>query len=148
MTMIYLASYKGTRKGFDGLVNRFIRWATKSDYSHSEICLGNPFDSPVDCISSVGAEGGVRAKTMLLSPDNWDILPLLGVDENDVLEFFAEKHGAKYDYIGCVRSILPFVSREHSERWFCSEVCAAIMGLSEPWRFHPGVLHCLAEDFI
>ena len=57
------------------------------------------------------------------------------------MNFVIEHRGRPYDLIGCVRSVLPFVSREHKTKWFCSEVCAAVIGHKEPWRMHPGVLH-------
>ena len=138
---LYLASYKGTRPGWHGLVNRAIRFFTKSIYSHSEICLGDPFAGPVDCLSSVGTEGGVRIKRMQLNPDKWDVIALPGVSEGAFWSFLADNAGRKYDLVGCVRSVLPFVSREHETRWFCSEVCATVIGHKEAWRMHPGVLH-------
>jgi hypothetical protein len=58
--MIYLASYKGTQKGVHGIFNIGIRGLTKSIYSHTEVCIGNPFDSPVKCVSSSGVDKGVR----------------------------------------------------------------------------------------
>ena len=139
--MLYLASYKSTHAGWKGLVNRAIRFFTKSQYSHSEICLGNPFAGPVDCLSSVGTEGGVRVKCMQLNPDKWDVIALPDVDEDKFWRFLADNAGQPYDLVGCVRSVLPFVSREHSTKWFCSEVCATVIGHKEAWRMHPGVLH-------
>lgn len=143
MKTIYLASYKATRPSVAGLLNRFIRWATKSIYSHSEICLGDPFAGPVECLSSVGGEGGVRIKHMQISPAKWDVIALHGVTEGAFWAFYLDNKGSKYDLVGCVRSVLPFVGREHATRWFCSEVCAAIIGHPEPWRMHPGVLHAV-----
>jgi len=139
--MLYLASYKSTHEGWKGLVNRAIRFFTKSQYSHSEICLGDPFAGPVDCLSSVGTEGGVRVKRMQLNPDKWDVIALPYVHEDAFLNFVKYRMGQPYDLIGCVRSVLPFVSREHETKWFCSEVCASVIGHTEPWRMHPGVLH-------
>jgi hypothetical protein len=141
---VFLASYKGTRSGWKGLVNRGIRFFTKSIYSHSELTIGNPFVSPVDCLTSSGTEGGVRIKRMQLSPAKWDVIALPNVDESAVRKFFSENRDRPYDLIGTVRTVLPFVGREHPAKWFCSEVCAAVMGLSEPWRMHPGVLHSVA----
>jgi hypothetical protein len=140
---VYLASYKATQPGALGLVNRAIRFFTKSQYSHSEMAIGNPFDAPVLCVSSVGVEGGVRAKTMQLNPTKWDLIELHHITPADVQAFLAQHQGKGYDFVGCVRSVLPFVGREHPDHWFCSEVCAAIIGHPEPWRMHPGVLHAV-----
>lgn len=144
--MIYLASYKSTQRGLSGVVNVFIRWATKGQYSHSEICIGNPFDGEVDCLSSVGMDGGVRIKRMKLNPARWDLIPLPNVTEKQVLAFSIRNVGSKYDYLGCVRTLLPFIGREHPTRYFCSELCAEIIGYSEPWRLHPSALHSVLKD--
>jgi hypothetical protein len=143
---IYLASYKSTPPGLHGLVNRAIRFFTKSIYSHSEICLGDPFAGPVDCLSSSGMDHGVRIKRMQLSAAKWDVIALPHVSEGAYWHFANEHAGRPYDFIGCVRSVLPFVSGEHPTKWFCSEVCAAVMGHTEPWRMHPGVLHRVTAD--
>jgi len=145
MTTIYLASYKSTQDGFKGLLNRFIRWATKSQYSHTEVCIGNPFESAVDCLSAVSPEGGVRIKSIHMNPNKWDILPMPGVTEADVRAFYAEHAGKKYDFIGCVRTMLPWVGREHPDHFFCSEVAASIWRHAEPWRMYPGVMHSTLE---
>lgn len=145
MRMLYLASYKGTQAGWHGLVNRAIRFFTKSIYSHSEICFGDPFAGPVNCLSSTGLEGGVRIKCMQLNPGKWDLIALPSVDESAAWNFLADNIGRPYDLLGCVRSVLPFVSGEHPRKWFCSEVCAAIIGHAEPWRLHPGVLHIVTS---
>ena len=139
--MIYLASFKGRKPGLVGLVERAICWVTKSPYSHTETCIGNPFAGPVMCVSSLGTDGGVRAKTMQLNPAEWDIVPMLWVTEDDVFDFLARHKGQGYDFIGCVRSVIPFVSREHPDKWFCSETASAIQKLQDPWRFKPGDLH-------
>ena len=144
--MLYLASYTGTQPGWKGLINRAIRFFTKSTYSHSEICLGDPFAGPVDCITSAGTEGGVRIKRMQLNPDKWDVIALPHVSEGAAWHFLADNAGQPYDFIGCVRSVLPFVRGEHPRKWFCSEVCAAIIGHAEPWRMHPGVLHMVTTQ--
>ncbi len=146
MSQVYLASYKGTHEGWQGLVNRAIRFFTKSQYSHSEICVGNPFDGAVLCVSSVGTEGGVRGKVMQLNPDKWDIIQLPAVYPQQVLNFLTAHKGKPYDLVGCVRSVLPFVSREHATKYFCSEVCATVIGIQDPWRMHPGVLHMVMSE--
>lgn len=143
-TTIYLASYKSTRTGWRGVVDRVIRFFTKSGYSHSELCVGHPFCGPVDCLSSSSAEGGVRIKRMQLNPEKWDLIALPWVDEATYRAFYADHGGRDYDWLGTVRTILPFVGREHPTKWFCSEVCAAIMGTGDAWRMHPGVLHVVA----
>jgi len=142
---IYLASYKGTHKGWQGWFNRGIRWLTHSIYSHTEICIGHPFEGPVHCISSSGVDGGVRAKRMQLNAENWDVLPMLWVKEEAVWAFLLDHKGSGYDLIGCGRFLLPFLLREHPTRWFCTETVAAIAGFKEPWRFSPADFHIIVE---
>jgi hypothetical protein len=146
MSQVYLCSFKSTKKGWQGAVERITRFFTKSIYSHSEISIGNPFDGAVLCVSSVGTDGGVRGKVMQLSREEWDILPLPTVYPQMVLNFLNDNKGKGYDLIGCVRSVLPFVSHEHAEKYFCSEVVATIIGFSEPWRMHPGALHMVMTE--
>lgn len=138
---VYLASFKGKKAGWQGAVERITCFFTKGPYSHSEIAIGNPFDGAVLCVSSVGTEGGVRGKVMQLDPKDWDVIPLATVYPQQVLNFLTENKGKGYDLIGCVRSVLPFVSREHADKYFCSEVVATIIGFPEPWRMHPNALH-------
>jgi hypothetical protein len=142
---IYLASYKGTQKGLPGWMNRGIRWLTRSIYSHTEICIGHPFGSPVHCISSSSVDGGVRAKLMHLNPEKWDVLPMPWVKEEAVWAFVLDHKGSGYDLLGAGRFLLPFLLREHPNKWFCTEVVAAIAGFKEPWRFSPADFHIVVQ---
>ena len=145
MSTVYLASFKGTSKGAFGLFNRITRFFTKGPYSHSELCIGSPFDGDVLCISS-DPIGGVRGKVMSLSRDEYDLLPLPTVYAQQALNFLNDNRGAPYDAIGCIRSVLPFVGREHPTKFFCSEVAATIIGFTEPWRMHPNALHMVMTE--
>jgi len=138
---IYLASYKATHDGVQGLINIGIRTLDRALYSHSEICVGNPFESEVDCYSSSGIDGGVRCKRMQLNPDKWDIVHLPWVSLITVLNCYEEAKGRKYDYFGVARFALPFATREHPDRDFCSEYGARVAGIDDPWRFSPHALH-------
>jgi hypothetical protein len=145
---VFLASYKGTHAGWQGWINRCIRWGDKSMYSHSEIGLGVPFDEVTTCMSSAGVDGGVRAKDMKLNPEKWDALPLGWLTEEQVRAHFDATQGRRYDYWGVGRFVLPFVLREHESRWFCSEWCAVAMGIDQGWRFTPGTLHVATAEWI
>jgi hypothetical protein len=144
--MIFYASYKGTHAGWQGIVNRGIRGLDKSIYSHTEVAVGNPFKSEVMCVSSSGVDDGVRPKTMQLSPEKWDILPMPWVDAADVTHFLAEHKGQQYDFMGTGRFALPFLLREHPVKWFCTETAMAIAGYAEPWRFTPASGHSAVES--
>lgn len=60
MNVVYLASYKGTRQGWHGAVNAAIRHGSRSIYSHTEVCIGNPFDGDAMCVSASGVDKGVQ----------------------------------------------------------------------------------------
>lgn len=143
---VYLASYKGTHSGLAGLINVGIRTLDKAQYSHSEICIGNPFDGEAECFSSSGIDGGVRMKQMQLSPDKWDVLHLHWVPVQQVRDHFGvrKEESAGYDYWGTGRFASPLLLREHPTRDFCSEFCGAAIGLHEAWRVSPQGLHCIA----
>ncbi len=141
---VYLASYKDTHRGLAGLVNVAIRVLDRAAYSHSEICIGNPFEGEAECFSASGVDGGVRMKRMQLSRAKWDVLHLPGVSEQQVREHYHRRKGAGYDYWGTGRFALPWLLREHLTKDFCSEFCGAAMGLWEPWRYSPQGLLCIA----
>lgn len=145
MTTIYLASYTGTQPGWHGIFNRGIRWLTRSRFSHTEVCIGNPLEGRVWCISSSGVDGGVRAKMMQLSADRWEVLPMPWVTADAVWAFIRKHEKTGYDLIGCGRFLLPFLLREHPTRWFCTETVAAIAGYAEPWRFSPADFHVIVQ---
>ena len=138
---VYLCSFKGTHPGWHGVVNRGIRLATKSQYSHTEVAVGHPFVKPALCVSATGLDGGVRAKTLQMSPDKWDILPMQWLEPDAVYNFLHDYNAEPYDYWGTGRFALPFLLREHPRAWFCSEAAASMAGFIDPWRFDPASLH-------
>jgi hypothetical protein len=145
MTTIYLASYTGKQKGIAGIFNIGIKWLTRSRFSHTEICIGNPFEAAVPCLSSSGVDGGVRMKGMKLSPEKWEILPMPWVTEEQVQQFLAEHKGTGYDWAGVVRFVFPWLRAQSKRRWFCTECVAAIAGYPDAWRFSPADFHIIVE---
>ena len=143
--MVYLASYKGTKPGWQGWFERLTRWVTRSAYAHSVIVINYQAGSPGYGASATGA-AGVHGAWGHYDTADWDLLPLRHIDDTQVINFLVDHDGEPYDAIGCIRSVLPFVSREHPTRWFCSEVCATIIGLHEPWRYTPGLLHAVVAS--
>ena len=143
--MIYLATYYGSSRGIARLTGAAIRWVTRSRWSHCEIALGNPLEGPVTCISS-SALDWVRAKTMQLDPSRWAIIPLDDISEANALVALQAYKGQGYDWLGAFRFAVPLLVRQqHPRRWFCSELCALIMGLQDPWRFSPADLFVIAK---
>jgi hypothetical protein len=128
---MFLAFYKARGTWFD----RLIRFVTRSPYSHVEVAITQQPDGRWLCGSSSVRDGGVRLKAIALSAENWD-LRFVGGDANAVRAWFEARAGERYDWLGVLRFVLPFVGQS-SRRWFCSEACLAALGLPEPWRFAP-----------
>ena len=142
MSKIYLASYKG--KG--GFIDKGIRWLTKGRYSHSEIFIMS--DSDVIGVTSAGTEGGVRFKPQKMDSSLWDFIELPFVDEGMVWAWYNANMGDKYDWWGVIRFMFPFAAPQHQSAWFCSECCADIIGLDEPWRYDPSTLHDVVKRLV
>ena len=149
---VYLALYKGRRNGAwyqpkvaaARLSDWIIRTLTGSPYSHCELAVlipppdGGPDDHAVfDCYSSSIRDGGVRAKTMPLPADKWDLIPVRAT-EAQVRAAFETTRGAKYDWLGATGVITRW--RHDKRKWFCSEWCAMALGLANPERFCPSSL--------
>lgn len=132
---IKIAFYKG--KG--DLLDRLIRWWTKSGYSHVEIVVSGGLNMASDCISSSFMDKGVRRKQIFLSDAHWEVLDAPG-SAQDVEDWFRQYEGAPYDLMGVSGFLLGPV-RDRKRGWFCSEVAAHVMGWIDPWRYTPGVLY-------
>ena len=146
---IYLALYKGRRDGTGAQVwaARFTDWLTRvltrGQYSHCEIAValdGGQFE----CYSSSIRDGGVRCKTMPLPAAKWDLIAL---PERESLAaalqlVWLQTQGRRYDLPGALGVV--FKTKQRHERWFCSEWCGQVLGLSEPWRFSPNDLAAVA----
>ena len=151
---IYLALYKGRRDGAwyqpkvaaARLSDWIIRTLTRSPYSHCELAVlipppdGDPDDHAVfDCYSSSIRDGGVRVKTMPLPSEKWDLIPVNQQDAYiDVLNYFAQTRGKPYDFIGACGVVLGI--KGSLKKWFCSEWCAAALGLQYPDQYSPQAL--------
>lgn len=137
---IEIAFYKGRKRFGD----RVIQWWTRSPYSHCEVVTHRRSDGAAWCISSSWVDGGVRGKWIALDPTRWDLVQMPGVDSAGAHLWLAQHAGQGYDFIG----LLGFVWRPiagSARRWFCSEACADIVELEEPWRLSPGALRHVAR---
>lgn len=138
---VTLAFYKGRGKTFVQRVqDGAIRAATRSIYSHVELIAGLAVhDEPAICRSSSGRDGGVREKSILLKPESWDLVPVKVAPEGPC-SFIADHMGARYDYTGVLLSHVLALGRHNPEQWFCSEICAAALGIPNPQRVSPQLL--------
>ncbi len=137
-----LAFYKGRTR----LFNRAVSWWTHGPYSHTELILGNEMDGTLVCASSSCVDGGVRFKNMALDDNHWDVMEIRG-DSLAAYNWFMAHTGLPYDVLG----LAGFVGRrglDDKNKWFCSEACAAALGMEEPWRYDPNTLYVVAKQFL
>lgn len=123
-----LAFYKGPPKRNDWLhtISHYaIRLWTWSKYSHAEIVIDGV------CYSSSSRDGGIRKKEIDLYSGRWDIvyLNIPKQKARQVLEWFNQHDGDKYDYLGIVRFVLPFIPHSKNKR-FCFEAIGESLGFA------------------
>lgn len=121
-------------------VDGVIRWRTSSPFSHVELVVDGV------CLSSSGRDGGVREKAIALESGDWVLVALPWADVAQVMGFFANTRGCGYDWLGVLVGQAASFSVQDKGRWFCSEWCAAALGLGEPWRYSPGLLFHVLQD--
>ena len=142
MTQVYLALYKGRKRGktpheqWQRLMDWAVRWATNGQYSHCEIAVKHSFADDYHCYSASLRDGGVRSKTMPLPAEKWNLIEIRDAEAHEkVWALYQATQGAKYDYLGALGVVLPI--RQATQRWLCSEWCAAALGLQYPDRYSP-----------
>ena len=137
-----VAFYKGTHAGLPGIYNRLVRWWTRSPYSHVELILADrPKKGFSYAASSSAMDGGVRFKTIEFDPALWEIVELPErMDENAAWNWFLEHEGQAYDLLGNLHFVVSAIG-DDKRKWFCSEACAAALGMPNPERFDPGTLY-------
>ena len=149
---IYLALYKGRRDGTgwrvwaarftDGLT----RILTRGRYSHCEIAVReHPQASVYTCYSASIRDGGVRCKVMPLPEAKWDLIQMESTSEahERLQRVWTATEGQGYDLRGALG--IAFGLRHNRRRWFCSEWCAAALGLPAGWRWSPNDLAEMAK---
>lgn len=118
--------------------DKLIRLWTHSKYSHVELIINDTWYT-----SSI-RDGGVRQRHSKARPlDHWDFIEIdLAHDQAlEALTKFNEIRGQKYDWIGILFSQLIKTDGHARGKWFCSEVCAYMLGLQKPHRYSPQNLY-------
>lgn len=90
-------------------------------YSHCELVIAGK------CYSSSERDGGVRAKEIDLASGHWEVFLISG-DEAKVLAWFREHSAENYDWAGIAAFVVPLL-QQRPRHWFCSEACAAALGM-------------------
>ena len=114
------------------LFSRFVAWWQRSDASHCEVVLAVLGDVHL-CASSSLLDGGVRTKAIWLDPAKWRLYDVPR-DVSYAQAWFDLHRGDRYDLLG----LLGFVVRRIKgwlRAWWCSEACAAMAGVADPWRY-------------
>lgn len=150
---IYLALYKGRRDGSGWRVwcARATDWLTRAltrgQYSHCEIAVReHPQASVYTCYSASIRDGGVRCKVMPLPESKWDLIQMESTSEahERLQRVWTETRGQGYDLRGALG--VAFGLRHNRHRWFCSEWCAAALGLPDGWRWSPNDLAAMVSQ--
>lgn len=127
---VHLALYKG--KGLIG--NTLVRKWTLSQYSHCELVVNNVW------YSSSLMDGGVRSKHITLNHEHWDLIPLPDSLESRILEYYDKTREYKYSWLDLIRSQILNRSGDEPGAAFCSEWCAAAIGIPNATSYNPGTL--------
>ena len=142
-----IAFYTHTKKGWQGVTERLIRWWTRGNYSHCELVLSES-NGISECGSSSGIDGGVRIKHMALDPSHWDVVEIGLGDPSRAKAWFLAHDGDKYDFFGLLGFVIRRGDLDEKNKWWCSEAVAAALGLPEPWRYDPNTLAAVSRiDF-
>lgn len=152
---IKIAFFKGSPRVW---FHRFIRWWTKSIYSHVELLLDD--ETWVSISPALLSTVTTRIVTSY-EPGDWDFLEF-GVSEiqhHALKEFIAETTGDGYDWLGMLLSqVLPVIIKARN-RWYCSSwlahgmVFAGIVkmrkvGIYEIPDLSPGKLYTILHRII
>lgn len=138
---VRIACYRGPGHLYD----RAVKWWTKAAFSHTELFLGEPDDLGFfEAGSASFLDRGVRTRFIKPNADKWDLIRLpQAYCADDCRRWFRDHDGASYDLIGQLGFVWgPWP--ENPNRYWCSEADAAALGLPEPWRYSPALLHAWA----
>lgn len=80
---------------------------------------------------------------MDLPSEKWDLIPLHDATRADLDRVWQRAQGKHYDWAGAIGTVLKI--RQRPDKWFCSEFCAAVMGIPDGWRFSPNDLAAIAS---
>jgi hypothetical protein len=124
---VALALYKG--KG--NWVNSIIRWRSQSIYSHCELIVDGWM------YSSTVRDGGVRCKIGYLPEEEWDIIPIHFNNGESILSHYSETKNNPYGWRDLAQSQIFGRSTADDKGDFCSEWCAAAIGLPNAATYTP-----------
>lgn len=130
--MVRLALYR-PHKWWD-IGGRLIALWTRSEFSHCELVVGG------ECFSSSIRDGGVRVKHIELRQPHWHVIDLPWADALRVKLLYLETRKHRYGWLDLLGSQVFNARLQSADKWFCSEWCAAALGLAVPELYSPGSL--------
>jgi len=142
---IKVAFFKGSPKS---RLHRFIRWWTKSPYSHAELILPDN-ETWVSISPFLTSRLGSRKKSDVEDLNDWDYLsfklswrePVREYQLEQLRKFIEDTRGSKYDWFGMILSHLsPYVIKRKG-RWYCSEWIAHALVCSRVIMWYDMVIH-------
>ena len=116
-------------RGHGDIVNKIVRWWTKSPYSHAELIM--PDGVTWIGISPKGSKLTSQIRETYI-PTEWDFLELeVTTEQIEVIkEFFTATENCLYDWTGMILSqFLPFHIKRKG-KWYCSEWIAYALRIS------------------
>jgi len=121
---IKVAFFKGDKSS---RLHRFIRWWTKSPYSHAELVM--PDEKTWVSISPFLSSKVASRIKLNPVPEDWDYLafnlswrePVRNYQLEQLYRFIEETQGSKYDWVGMILSHLSHYVVKREGRWYCSE---------------------------
>ncbi len=148
----HLAMYLGRKEENDRStrLDNVTCFFTREKYSHIELVYDY---SPVTNVgltwSSSPRDGGVRPTRIEFDPRRWELYRVPTIySEDDIIEWFNARSGAKYDWFGAVGVVLPFIGQEPT-KWFCSEAVGACLSIPRSDIKTPGkILSYYGKDAI
>lgn len=136
-----LAFYKAEH---GNIIDKLIGLWTRGPFSHVELLFSDGVS-----FSSSQWDGGVRFKKIDYShKERWSFLDIDGIANESEVKYLANKlRGAKYDWLGIfLYEFLPF-NIQNSKKWYCSEICAHLLGLT-PCQMSPNKLYKIVKEGI
>ena len=120
-------------------LDQLICFATGERYSHIELVYDY---SPITQVglswSSSPRDGGVRPTRIDYGTKRWELYQIpTRFSEDDIIEWFNARSGAKYDWFGAVGVVLPFIGQEPS-KYFCSEIIGYCLDIPNAHKLKPG----------
>ena len=131
-----IAFYTGTRPHVQGIYSRLVRWVDVGPFSHVELIFSDGLSGSASFV-----DGGVRLKEIDYTDNHWHFIDLENVFSEQQARQLIEKYlGQKYDLLGNLRFGFGLIPQSR-RRWFCSEIVAEALGMTESWRYGPNGLY-------